>query len=248
MHRLVQLATLEWLEAHGQQDHWRHRFLRRLCARLPIGEYENWAECQALFPHAKSAAAHAPKEEESLRDWATILYKAAWYAWRIGNGAEAEKMAVQAMKVRKKVLVREQEDTLDAMAMAALAHTLRGRWEEAEKLEVQVMETSKTKLGADHPSTLTSMANLASTYRNQGRWKEAEKLQVQVMETRQTKLGADHPDTLTGMDNLAYTWHGQGRHVDALDLMQRCFRLRRQVLGPDHPYTVSTLSALMEWL
>ena len=244
MHRLVQLATLEWLKAHRQQDYWRHRFLKRLCERLPTGEYENWAECRALFPHAKSAAAVAPKKKESLQDWATVLYKAAWYAWRIGNGAEAEKFAIQAMGARMEVLGQEQEETLDAVAMVALVHTLRGRWKEAEKLEVQVMETSKTKLGADHPDTLSSMANLASTYWNQGRWEEGEKLEVQVMETRKTKLGPDHPSTLTIMANLASTYRNQGRWEEAEKLFIQVIETRKTKLGADHPYTLTSMANL----
>ena len=59
------------------------------------------------------------------------------------------------------------------MAMVALAHKLRGRWEEAEKLEVEAMETLKTKLGAGHPDTLTSMNNLAFTWKSMGRLKDA---------------------------------------------------------------------------
>jgi hypothetical protein len=104
-----------------------------------------------------------PEEQDPLRDWASILYKAAWYTWRIGNGVEAEEMSVQAMKARRKIFGREDEDTLLSMAMVGLAYKLRGRWDGAEELEVQVMETSKKKLGADHPSTLTSMSNLAFT-------------------------------------------------------------------------------------
>ena len=84
-----------------------------------------------------------------MRDWASILYKAAWYAWRMGNGVEAEEMSVQAMKVRRKILGQEDEDTLFSMAMVGLAYKLRGRWDRAETLEVQVMETRKKKLGAD---------------------------------------------------------------------------------------------------
>ncbi|RDW68062.1 hypothetical protein BP6252_09458 [Coleophoma cylindrospora] len=93
MHALVQLATRKWLEVHGLQERWKEKFIRNLAAGLPTGEYENWERCQVLFPHTQSAAAQKPKENSSLEDWASILYKAAWYAWRIGNGLDAEKMS-----------------------------------------------------------------------------------------------------------------------------------------------------------
>lgn len=60
MHRLVQLATLEWLRAQDVYEHWRHQFLIRLCTELPGGEYENWSKCQALFPHALSVSTQRP--------------------------------------------------------------------------------------------------------------------------------------------------------------------------------------------
>jgi hypothetical protein len=164
MHGLVQLATRKWLEAHGQIERWKHRFIKNLDAELPTGEYENWERCQALFPHAQSAAAQKPTGQGSLLDWASVLYKAGWYALRIGKGIEAEKMSIQAMKATEKILGRGHNDTLNAVAMVGWAYSLNGRWDDAEKLEVQVMETRKTKLRVDHPSTLTSMANLASTF------------------------------------------------------------------------------------
>ncbi|KAG4431648.1 hypothetical protein IFR05_012871 [Cadophora sp. M221] len=215
MHALVQLAMRTWLEAKGDLERWQRYYCKILSNEFLTGEYENWESCQALFPHAQSVVAQRPKEQESLLDWASVLYKAAWYAWMIGNGVDAETMSAQAMKVRKKILGNEHEDTLSGMTMVGLAHSLNGWWDAAEKLEVQVMETRKTKLGVDHPDTLTSMANLASTYRNQGRWDEAEELEVQVMETRKTKLGVDHPDTLTSMANLAFTWKESSKEIEA---------------------------------
>ncbi|OCL12963.1 hypothetical protein AOQ84DRAFT_274600, partial [Glonium stellatum] len=145
MHRLVQLATREWLKTHGQQERWKQQFIRNLCSKFPVGEYENWATCQVLFPHAKSAATQKPEGQESLKMWATILHRAAWYAKQVGNGAEAEKMSVAAMKVRKKLLGREHKDTLWSMSLVGDAYNLRGRWGAAESLFVQVMETSKSK-------------------------------------------------------------------------------------------------------
>ena len=244
MHRLVQLATLEWLKAHGIQEQWKHRFLVRLCAELPTGEYENWAKCQALFPHAQSVASQQPEAEESTREWATILYKAAWYALAMGRGAEAEKLSIRAMKARKKIFDGEHEDIVWSLAMVASAYSLRGRWEAAEELQVQVMETRKKKLGEDHPDTLTSMANLASTYMNQGRWEAAEELNVQVMETRKKKLGEDHPDTLTIMANLASTYRSQGRWEAAEELNVQVMETRKKKLGEDHPDTLTSVNNL----
>ncbi|PMD66895.1 uncharacterized protein K444DRAFT_639073 [Hyaloscypha bicolor E] len=171
-------------------------FLRNLDAGLPIGEYKNWKRCRALFPYAQSVAVQKPKESDSLIDWALVLYKAVWYAWRMGKGVEAENLLVRVMKVRKKIFGNEYEDTLGGMAIAGLAYNLNGRKDNTEKLEVQVMETSKTKLGTsktklgvDYPDTLLSMANLVLMLWNQG---------------RKTKLGVDYPDTLSSIANLTY--------------------------------------------
>jgi hypothetical protein len=215
MHALVQLATRKWLESNGKLERWKQVFVSNLCAAFPTGEYKNWAACQALFAHAKSALEQRPEDESSITEWATLLYRAAWYAEMMGNIVDATTLAIQSMKVRKTVLGREHQDTIWSVAMVADAFSLGGRWDEAEKLRRQVVEASKTKLGADHPSTLTSMADLASTYRHQGRWDDAEKLEVQVIETRKTKLGADHPHTLSSMANLALTYSNQGRWDDA---------------------------------
>jgi len=244
MHSLVQLATRRWLTANGQLERWKQQFVSSLCGAFPTGEYENWAACQTLYAHAKAAVGQRPEDELSIAEWATVLYRAAWFAGRIGNITDAEMLATKAMKARKKVLGQEHEDTLRSVAMVGLAYKLGGRWDDAERLEVQVMETSKTKLGAGHPHTLSSIANLASTYRKQGRWDEAEKLFIQVMETCKTKLGADHPDTLLSMGNLASTYRKQGRWDEAEELEVQVMETRKTKLGADHPHTLSSVANL----
>lgn len=147
MHALVQLAMRKWLQANGKLEQWKHQFIGNLCAEFPTGEYENWAKCQALFAHAKSASAQQPERESSLAEWAALLYRAAWYAWRKGGVADAENLAVKSMKARRKVLGQEHEDTLSSIGMAGLAYNLGGQWDAAEELFVQGMETCKKKLG-----------------------------------------------------------------------------------------------------
>jgi tetratricopeptide (TPR) repeat protein len=164
--------------------------------------------------HMQDRQEHSSQMRDSLREWATLLYNAAWYAWRRGNVGDAEKMSVKAMKTRTKLLGKEHEETLSGMGMVGIVYNVGGRWKEAEELEVQVMEMKKSLkrvLGTEHPDMLTSINNLALTYWEQGRWKEAKGLKVQVLETRKRVLGAEHPYTLTSIDNLASIYRNQDR-------------------------------------
>ncbi|KAF2010518.1 hypothetical protein BU24DRAFT_436620 [Aaosphaeria arxii CBS 175.79] len=213
MHSLVQLATRRWLFANGKLEQWKQVFVSNLCAAFPTGEYENWAACQALFAHAKAAAGQKPEATSSLIEWATLLYRAAWYATSKGSAAEAETLAIQSMKVRKTVLGREHEDTVWSMAMVADAYSLSGRWDAAgklraqwdaaEELDVQVMKTCKKKLGADHPFTLTSMANLAWTWKSLERSAEAIGLLQECVHLRCQTLRPGHPDLVSAQETLA---------------------------------------------
>jgi tetratricopeptide (TPR) repeat protein len=244
MHRLVQLTVHAWLIIHGQEEEWKQHFISNLYAEFPTGEYENWGRCRSLFPHVSSAASHRPKSQDSLRNWAALLYKGAWYARMCGNILDSREMASKSRNERVKMSGAEDEETLASTAMLAEVYRFEGRWKEAEQLEVQVMETDKAKLGADHPSTLTSMANLALTYSAQGRWEEAEQLRVQVMEASKTKLGADHPDTLTSMANLASTFWNQGRWGEAEQLNVQVMEMSKTKLGADHPDTLTSMANL----
>ncbi|KAJ6103649.1 hypothetical protein N7486_003871 [Penicillium sp. IBT 16267x] len=244
MHRLVQLTVRVWLKTNGQIERWKEEFITSLYQRFPTGEYENWARCRSLFPHIKSAVSQRPESQDSLRKWATLLYKGAWYARESGNLEESREMASKSRREHVLMFSLEGEQTLNSTAMVASVYRLEGRWEEAEQLEVQVMETSKIKLGEDHPNTLTSMANLASTYRNQGRWEEAEQLEVQAIETSKTKLGVDHPSTLTSMANLASTFWNQGRWEEAEQVNVQVMETSKTKLGVDHPDTLTSMANL----
>jgi tetratricopeptide (TPR) repeat protein len=243
MHALVQLSMRTWLAVNGILGGYRDQFINNLYEAFPTGKYENWAVCQVLFAHAKAAIGHKPEGASSLVQWATLLYRAAWYAVDKGSTGEAEVLATQSLKTRKKVLGRDHEDTIWGLAMLADAYGIGGKWDAAEELEVQVMEARKTKLGADHPGTLNSMNNLAVIYEKQGRWEEAEKLHVQVIETSKTKLGADHPDTLISIDNLAVIYSKQGRW-EGEKLHVQVMETRKTKLGADHPDTLTSIANL----
>ncbi|KAK5689371.1 hypothetical protein LTR17_026301 [Elasticomyces elasticus] len=203
MHRLVQDATQVWLDGRGRLDEVYESFVHRLCTTFPTGDFENWPTRRKLFPHAKGAAGQRPTDPGGVLEWATVMYRSAWYALEQGELIDALTMGTAAMTVRSEQLGGEHEETLWSKAVVSWAYRNRGRWKEAEELEVKVMETSRRVLGGEHPDTLSSMANLASTYRNQGRWNEANYLLQEVVDSSARLLGDSHPDTLAWRSALA---------------------------------------------
>ncbi|RYP58955.1 hypothetical protein DL770_010316 [Monosporascus sp. CRB-9-2] len=195
IHRLVHLATRNWLRKEGLLPGWTGRVIARLAEVLGDVGHDNRVAWRSYMPHAYYAlGSRLPGEDDE--DRLNLLWKYGICLYYDGRYQEAEAPFERVMETRKTKLGADHPSTLTSMANLASTYRnqgrweeaekliVQGRWEEAEKLHVQVMEICKAKLGANHPLTLTSMANLASTYRNQGRWEEAEELQAKELEIR----------------------------------------------------------------
>ncbi|EED17856.1 kinesin light chain, putative [Talaromyces stipitatus ATCC 10500] len=246
LHRLVHLATRNWMRKEEQFSVYITKAADRLNEIFPHNDHTNRQLWREYLPHTLSLLSEREFREQQ-QQYIDYIQKVGACLYSDGRNNEAEKLLAQVMMDRKQVLGPEHPVTLASMNNLSLTYLNQGRWKEAEALQVQVMETWKQALGPEHPSTLTSMSNLSVTYQNQGRWKEAEELGVQATETRKQVLGPEHPDTLTSMCNLAYTWKSLGNIQAAFALMEECFELRIKALGPDHPDTTSSSHILSSW-
>jgi tetratricopeptide (TPR) repeat protein len=141
---------------------------RRLVPALPVGRYENWAVCQALVPHAQAAADNPPKDETSLEAWASVLFKAAWYASEIGLYRKVYEMGSAVLQAREMILGAEHRDTLNSLNRVGTVWDRQGQYSKACAVHQRALEAKKRVLRYSHPETLTNIANLASTYRNRG--------------------------------------------------------------------------------
>jgi tetratricopeptide (TPR) repeat protein len=199
-----------------------------------------------LVPHIKAIDQYTAElgiqkeyDDEQYTHFALAFHEA-------GSWNEEEKLEVQVMQMRNRVLGEEHPDTLSAMGNLAGTYSDQGHWKEAEELQVQVMQINKRILGEEHPDTLLAMGNLAMTYSHQGHWKEAEKLQVQVMQARKRMLGEEHPKTLLAMGNLAGTYSHQGHWKEAEELQVQVMQMRKRILGEEHPHTLLAMGNLAE--
>jgi tetratricopeptide (TPR) repeat protein len=243
LHRLVHLATRNWLRQNDLITQWTEKAIIRLQEVFPDDDHQNRTAWRTYLPHVY----YALLSNEAGKDKETRIALSRRFGRCLlsdGRYNEAEAPFIEVMERHKRVLGQEHPDTPTSMANLASTYRNQGRWKEAEDLEVQVIETRKRVLGAEHPSTLTSIANLASTYRNQGRWKEAEVLFVQVIETSLRVLGAEHPSTLTSVGNLALIYRNQGRWGEAEDLFVQVIETSLRVLGAEHPSTLTSIANL----
>jgi tetratricopeptide (TPR) repeat protein len=243
LHRLVHLATRNWLQQNDLLTQWTERAIIRLEEVFPNDDHQNRTTWRTYFPHVS----YALMSDEADKDGETRIALSERFGKCLlmdGRYNEAEAPLVEVMESNKTVLGQEHPSTLTSMGSLASIFRNQGRWKEAEDLEIQVMETRKRVSGQEHPDTLASINNLALTYGNQGRWKEAEDLEVQVIEMRKRVSGQEHPDTLTSIANLAFIYGNQERWKEAEDLEIQVIKMKKRALGQEHPYTLTSIGYL----
>jgi len=238
MHALVQFCTQVWLSSFSDVEQWEYRFVALMAQELPPGEYENWAQCQQLFPHVKPLFDRRPAGKESQKAWATVLTNSARYLWRQGRYGTAQKVSEKVLAVREEILGPNDRETLTSASNLAAVLQAQGKYEEAEKLNWRALRGSENELGEQHPHTLASVNNLAIVLRAQGKFKEAEKLNWRALEGYKKELGERHPTTLTSMDNLAAALSAQGKYEEAEVLSRQALEGRKMMLGERHPDTL----------
>ncbi|KAH7128722.1 kinesin light chain [Dendryphion nanum] len=244
MHRLVQFSTKRWLELSQELEIWQERYIMLMDDSYPVGLYENWPICQALFPHVQAAVGYRPDSAKALVAWASTLAKGAWYAGETGRYSVARDMGVSALEAREAILGAEHLDTLTSMNSYAIILQWQGDYKAAEEIFRRALEGREKVLGKEHSSTLTSMSNLALLLKEQGKYKEAKEINWRALKGREKTLGKAHPDTLISVSILASILQDQGKYKEAEEISWQALSEGKKALGKEHPYTLSSMSNL----
>lgn len=169
MHRLLQYSTKKWLELSGELEEWKERYVALMDRSYPLGQHANWKVCQALFPHAQAAADSQPDNANTnaLRAWASVLYKAAWYADDMGQYEAAREMNQSTLKAREKVLGREHPDTLTSVYCLADLLAKQHMFEESLSLYKRACDGYSIVLGEHHPTTRACRQHYSEVLKSQ---------------------------------------------------------------------------------
>ncbi|KAF4545956.1 Kinesin light chain [Lasiodiplodia theobromae] len=221
-HRLVHLATQNWLKMNQQWTFQVQEVSTQLLEIMPDHDpktRETWAP---YLPHALCVATRA--EEVEIKKLGEL------WSW-IGNCQDAlghygasEEPFRKALQITEKEMGKEHPRTLELMLSFAGALRKRRKHVEAEQVLRKVAALRERTLGREHSETLDTMVEIGNTLVWQEKFAEAEQVHREVLVLREKELGKQHEDTLESMAGLADALVGQDKYDEAE-------RLYREVLA-----------------
>ena len=243
IHRLIQEVLRAEMDRESQKG-WAERVMQAVTAVFPNAEYENWAQCDRLFPHVQVATQLISEYGLESESAVLLLGRAGYYYESQGRYSEAEPLFVEVLGLCKRLLGDEHPEVASSLNNLAFLYESQGRYSEAEPLFVEALGLCKRLLGDEHPNVARSLNNLAALYHSQGRYSEAEPLYVEVLGLYKRLLGDEHPEVVGSLNNLAVLYYSQGRYSEAEPLFVEVLGLSKRLLGDEHPNVVRSLNNL----
>jgi tetratricopeptide (TPR) repeat protein len=234
VHRLVQEVMKEAL-SQEERDDLASGALCALVVAFPWPNYDNWALCQQLVPHAKAVGNLIPDHDVSHDLAAVLLDKTATYLVARGQFDDAEPLMHQALELYRISVGTDHPHYAQMLQGLAGLYEQRNQYAQAELLYQQALQTLRTALGECHEDVAGCLNRLVVLYRSMGRYTEAESVCQQAMEIDRQVFGEEHPAYAVCLNNLAAIYTSMGRFDAALPYAQQAVELRRTLLGERHP-------------
>jgi tetratricopeptide (TPR) repeat protein len=241
MHRLVQLAGRDLVR--GALRTWSECAVGVAYTAFPEVEFETWAQCERLLPHARAALEALPADEASPTA-GRLAHRCAAYLRERGEYAAGELLQTHAVAIRKRAFGSDHVEVAIALHGLARLYSHQGRYGEAESLYKRALVIQERAHGKDHADVADTLNNLGNLYGDEGRYEEAEPLYKRALTFWEAALGLSHSRVAVGLNNLARLYFWQGRYDDAERLYERALAIRQKALPPDHPDLASSLNNL----
>jgi tetratricopeptide (TPR) repeat protein len=245
LHRLVHLATRNWLRKEGLLESSTKRAFTHVSEVLPGKEYEykNRSVWRLYLPHARYLL-DSKIPENTGKEKTELMEKYGLRLYRDGRWREAGDIFRVLLETGQNNSMASPRWIMNAMNWLSASLRRDGQLEEAKKLQLRSIELSKAEFGSDHPFTLNAETELVLIYIDKNQYEEAEMLQLQVMETSIKTLGVDYPNKSLTAHVLGVIYSQQGRHTEAEEVRLEALEINKRRLGEDHPHTLTNKFSL----
>ncbi|KAJ5809181.1 uncharacterized protein N7503_001399 [Penicillium pulvis] len=165
MHRIVQLATRKWLEAHGQTEKWLKTFIRRLANAIPKEvDEQSRVVCLSLFPHIESALMHRTSSNEVMIDRGSLLFETTVHLTAVVSPRAMLAISLASMEAFEQCLGTENYMTIYSAMYTGIAYLQLARYPDAEAIFEKVIEVEERLGRIDDYCSHTAMNNLICVY------------------------------------------------------------------------------------
>jgi tetratricopeptide (TPR) repeat protein len=245
LHRLVQAVIRDVMDVETQRNY-AERTVRGVNQAFPEVEFEHWAECERLRPHALACAQLIKTYEMAFVEAARLLNQAGFYLYEDADYLEAEPLYKRALAIWENELGTEHPNVAACLNNLGLLHKAQGRYKEAEIEYQRSLKIRGNVLGPEHLDVAKVLNNLATLYYSQRRYGEAEPFYKRALEIREKALGLEHPDVAQSLNNLGALYYSQERFGEAETRYQLALDIWKKALGPEHPDVARSLNNLAE--
>ncbi|KAL2836120.1 hypothetical protein BJX68DRAFT_273615 [Aspergillus pseudodeflectus] len=242
LHRLVHLATRNWLRKSGSLSKWTLATLTRLEEIFPDADHTNRGKLKTYLPHALGLL----RKEEVQGIWRSydLLYKVSICLLADGRATEAVQYLEECCDWDKRKYDEEHPSRLASQHELARAYQANGQVKQAVELLEHVVAVKERTLAEEHPDRLTSQHALARAYQANGRIKQAVQLLEHVVIVRERTLAEDHPSRLASQHELARAYQANGQIKQAVELLKHVVAVQERTLAEEHPDRLASQQAL----
>lgn len=245
MHRLVHLATRNWLRLSGDKllKDWSVTAAERIydVFQSPV-DHSNRNTWTLYLPHAEKVCSLLVAQNEKVI--IDVLDRVGWCHLRDGKYNLAVDVFRKVVTWREEHLGPDDVHTLVGCRRLGEALEMAGEYHEALNLATRASKGLTAAKGREHSDTLLATSTLAVTYWRLGQLTEAEKFISEVLETQKRELGEQHNETLVTMNNLALVYFGQRLFDKAQELQTQIVEVRKRKLGEKDPETLTAMHNL----
>jgi tetratricopeptide (TPR) repeat protein len=240
MHRLVHLATRNWLQSVGSLREWQLHVLNCLAVRFPLVDPWNRSQQRAATPHALQIL-NLTASENQLPAWLHVLQSVA--RCHIGDGRyrEAEKLFSEALEISETLYGPENPYTLSVRTGLANSYSLQGKSVEAIKLSKEVIEKITNIYGPESLEATRALFRLSCVYRVTGDHYKSQELCRKAIPCFLKDVGPGSAETMDAIYTLIMTYIAHGQFSDATALSVQSLDINKKVVGADHPRTTGIM-------
>ncbi|KAK9857679.1 hypothetical protein MYU51_019821 [Penicillium brevicompactum] len=238
IHRLVHLATRNWLRQHKSPSKMSltssyKSALETMHIDFPCDEPENRQKWRAYMPHALHLL--QADETQGMTDRYRMLARVGGCLHKDGRIKEAVSCLEELVEWRKHNYDQTHPMRLSAEHQLAGLYKVDGQNEKALKLFQHVVGVEKRILTKDDHDFLVAQQGLASAYKANGQLESALRLQQHVVKVREEILAEDHWARLASQHALANIYHANKQIPRALQLLVHVVMVKSKSLAENHP-------------